>query len=142
LARFDSSGTAQWARTPNPGGSESFLNAVAVDSLGEIYVAGGVDGPGTYDFGPGVAIATNQEASRYVALVKYDSSGRSEWALSCTNEGSAANASFNSLTLGPAGDLYAAGIIVGAAVIDFGNDVTVSLAPPSPGGSPLLVKYH
>jgi hypothetical protein len=145
LAKFDTSGAAQWARTVNPGGSNSYLTSVAVDSSDSVYVAGAVDATGTYEFGAGVAIETRSQggADYFAALVKYDSSGVAQRAQSCTNGDSAGNI-FTSITLDSTGNLYAAGVISGPGVVGFGNNVTLSrtTATPNPGWSPLLVRYH
>jgi hypothetical protein len=145
MAKYDASGTAQWARTVNPGGSNSYLTSVAVDSVGSVYVAGAVDATGTYEFGPGVTIGTSSQGGSdyFAALVKYDSSGVAQRAQSCTNGDSAGNI-FNSITLDSTGNLYAAGVISGPGVVGFGNSVTLSSTTetPNPGWSPLLVKYH
>jgi hypothetical protein len=144
LAKFDASGTAQWARTVNPGGSNSYLESVAVDSSDGVYIAGAFDSTGTYEFGSGVSIETNSQGSNYNAgLVKYDASGTAQWARSGMNQGSAGNI-FISITFDSTGNLYAAGVTGGPGLADFGNNVTLTtkMEAPDPGWSPLLVKYH
>jgi len=142
LAKYDSTGTAQWARTVSPGGSNSYLNSVAVDSSGNAYVAGAVLSTGIYDFGNGATIATDARANGYyVALVKYDASGVAQWARSSVATGSTEDA-FNAVTLDAAGTVYAAGYLGETGTVDFGNDVTViGTHVTGQGWSPLLVKY-
>lgn len=142
LAKYDSAGTAQWARTVTPGGSSSYLNSVAADSSGNAYVAGAVHSTGTYDFGNGVTIATDPHATGYYgALVKYDPSGATLWARSSIITGATEDI-FQAVTLDAAGTVYAAGVIGESGVVDFGNGVTVTgTHVDTPGWSPLLVKY-
>lgn len=142
LVKYDSAGTAQWARTVTPGGSNSYLNSVAVDSSGNAYVAGGVHSTGIYDFGNGATISTDaNDSGYYVALVKYDPLGAAQWARSSIVTGSTEDV-FTAVTLDAAGAVYAAGYIGETGVVDFGNDVSVTgTHVGSPGWSPLLVKY-
>src|SRR5262249_53393007 len=63
LAKYDSMGTAQWARTVSPGGSTSSFDSIAVDSSGNVYAAGSVGSTGIYDFGNGATIATEAHDS-------------------------------------------------------------------------------
>ncbi len=144
LAKFDSSGIAQWTATVDPGGTNSYLTSVAVDATNNVYVAGTVSSPGTYALGPSVALATGpQDAAEasYGALIKYGPSGIALWAQSSTNTDLAQD-TFNSISLDSTGSLYMAGVISGPGIADFGNNVTVSTKTPDPGWSPLLLKYH
>lgn len=143
LAKYDSTGTAKWARTVTPGGSNSYLNSVAADASGNAYVAGAVHSTGIYDFGNGATISTDaHDTGYYAALVKYDPSGVAQWARSSAVTGSTADA-FTGVTLDAAGTLYATGYLGGTGVVDFGNGVTATGTQLSTGSgwSPLLVKY-
>lgn len=142
-AKYDASGTPQWARTVNPGGSSSYLNCVAVDSSGNAYVGGAVHSTGNYDFGDGVVIKTGTEGMGYVlALVKYDANGVAQWAQSSTNAGSSED-QFTSIYVDSAGSLYASGLIAGPGLVDFGDDVTIDAKHQDVyGWNALLVRYQ
>jgi hypothetical protein len=142
-AKYDASGTAQWARTVHPGGSNSYLNCVAVDSSGNAYVGGAVHSTGNYDFADGVVIASGTEGmGYYLALVKYDSNGVAQWAQSSTNAGSSEDL-FSSIYVDSAGSVYASGLIAGPGLVDFGDDVTIDAKHQDVyGWNALLVKYQ
>jgi hypothetical protein len=141
-AKYDASGTAHWARTVSPGGSNSYLNCVA-DSSGNAYVGGAVHSTGNYDFGDGVAITSGTERmGYYLALVKYDSTGVAQWAQSSTNAGSSEN-QFTSIYVDSAGSVYASGLIAGPGLVDFGDAVTIDAKHQDVyGWNALLVKYQ
>jgi hypothetical protein len=83
LVKYESSGAPQWARTvnaDNPSASSSFYS-VAVDAGGNVYAAGDIYHPGSYDFGGGVKITVRYQSG---VLVKYDSSGTAQWARTVT----------------------------------------------------------
>jgi hypothetical protein len=144
LAKYDGSGVAQWARTVNPGGSNSYLNAVAVDAADDVYIAGAIDATGTYDFGNGVSLPTGDRGTDYyMALVKYDPSGAAHWARSVVNDGSTSDI-VSALAFDSAGNTYAAGIIGGTGTVDFGNGVSMveQQIDAGSGWSPLLLKYQ
>ena len=140
LVKYNSSGTAQWAKSVVAGADGSRFTSVILDSAGNIYTVGYIEGSGSYDFGNGATVAGRAPG---LVLVKYNSSGAAQWAKSVvagTN-----NSSFYSVTLDSAGNIYAAGEIDGAGSYDFGNGVTV--AGTCTGGSGgfgnvVLVKYN
>jgi hypothetical protein len=139
LVRYDASGAAQWARSVGEeSGANSAFWGIAVDSSGDVYTAGTVYTNGTYDFGQGASIKVDAQVNQ-VALVKYDSSGVTQWARSSQNGGSTGD-TFTSVAVNGAQDLYVGGGVGGAGRLDFGNDVTVTSAVVS-GWDALLVKY-
>jgi hypothetical protein len=148
LAKYNTSGIAQWAKTVILGGPFSNINSVAVDSSGNVYAAGDIFGysPGTYDFGNGAKVTASNDQTTYVVLVKYSPAGIPQWARSSVNKGSSDD-SFNSVALDTAGHVYTAGgidcISAGCAdVVDFGNGVTATAGyVPNSRGNALLVKY-
>jgi hypothetical protein len=128
LAKYDSSGIAQWAQTVTAGSSDSSFSSVAVDSSGNVYVAGEIDGTGTYDFGNVKATGTATSAGLLnpagnAVLAKYNSSGIVQWAQ--TVAAGSPDSSFASVTVDSAGKVYAAGSVAGTETYDFGNGVTV-----------------
>jgi hypothetical protein len=129
LAKYDSSGIAQWAQTVTAGSSDSSFSSVAVDSSGNVYVAGEIDGTGTYHFGNNVkATGTATSAGLLnpagnAVLAKYNSSGIVQWVQ--TVAAGSPDSSFASVTVDSAGNVYAAGSLAGTGAYDFGNGVTV-----------------
>jgi hypothetical protein len=145
LVKYNSSGLAQWAQTV-AGGPNSYFTSVAVDSAGSVYASGDVFGYdiGTYDFGNGATVTATSsgQGGYHVALVKYDSSGLAQWALSSVNGGSS-TAVFNSVAVDSRDNVFAAGAIGGSGTLDFGNNLTVVSTDVDGGGgwSALLIKY-
>jgi len=71
FAKFNSSGTAQWAQTVTAGNSNSYFNATGVASDGSIYTAGWIYGTGSYNFGNSVT-ATGMYVGYNIVLAKYN----------------------------------------------------------------------
>jgi hypothetical protein len=151
LVAYDSSGRALWVQAVTGGSSQSSFNAVTVDAAGSVYVAGQVDGTGTYDFGHEITVTGVANADGLLnppdnaVLVKYDSSGAAQWAQTI-RAGSPAS-SFGAVAVDATGNVYTAGSIAGTGSYDFGNGVTLagtSTATPiarESAASALIVKY-
>jgi hypothetical protein len=138
LVKYDSSGTAQWARTVSAGNRRACFNAVAVDSSGNVYAAG-IQYDDTYTYGEGVsAQGTNTKPfiGEIGVLVKYDSSGTALWARAVTG---ARDSRFSAVAVDSYGNVYTAGRQVGDGTFTYGARVSVQ------GGSGnenvVLVKY-
>ncbi|HQB62511.1 MAG TPA: InlB B-repeat-containing protein, partial [Spirochaetota bacterium] len=71
LVKYNSSGTALWAKSVTAGNNRSQFNSVAVDSSGNVYAAGCQYGTGSYTYGEGVSVAGSYSDSDNVVLVKY-----------------------------------------------------------------------
>ncbi len=123
LARYNSSGAAQWARTVSAGASNSELKSVAVDGNGDVYAAGSLDGTGAYTFAPGVSV-TGTAAGANVLLAKYDPSGQAQWAR--TIDAGPASSAFNAVAVSANADVYAAGYINGTGTYAFGPRTTAA----------------
>ena len=80
VAKFDTSGTVQWAKSIG-GTSSVYGHGIATDSAGNVYVTGRYGGAVTF----GSSTLPN-EGSAYVA--KYDTSGTPQWATSIGDDGS------------------------------------------------------
>ena len=129
---------ARWARTDLAAVASAVFNSVATDGAGNVYAAGGLTAPGTFDFGDHVT-ASAVFGGYSAVLVKYDSSGEAQSAqtLSASSNG----ASFQSIAFDSSGNLYAAGYVSGASgTVDFGNGITVSKSAAYDDA--LLVKYN
>jgi hypothetical protein len=70
LVKYDSSGTAQWARSVSAGTNNSVFYSVAVGGAGDVYAAGYQSGTGTYNYGNSVTTAGTYSGEN-VVLVKY-----------------------------------------------------------------------
>ena len=133
LVKYDSKGTAKWARTvstvniASPIRSGSNFYAVAADTLGNIYAAGYQNDTGVYTYGDGVTAqgtAQSPANSTYsnVLLVKYDPDGTPQWARTVST---GTNSScFNSVAVDSAGNVYAAGYQWGDEIYTYGPGIT------------------
>jgi hypothetical protein len=135
LVKYDSSGAAQWAQTATGGSTFSDFFSVSVASDGSVYAAGYIDGTVAYDLGNGVT-ATGTYSGNNIVLVKYDSSGLTQWAQ--TMIAGSGNSVFDGVSVASDGSVYAAGQI-GTGTYDLGNGVT---AAGTGGSNILLVGYH
>jgi outer membrane protein assembly factor BamB len=136
LVKYNSSGTAQWARTVSAGSGYSHFKAVAVDSSG-VYAAGYQEGTGSYTYGTGVT-AKGTSSSNNVVLVKYNSSGTAQWAQTVSAGGSFSE--FNAVAVDSSGNVYAAGSQNGRGSYTYGTGVTAQGTYSN--DNVVLVKYN
>jgi hypothetical protein len=123
LVKYNSSGTAQWARTMTAGSSMSYFYGVSVASDGSVYAAGYIAGSSIYNFGNTVS-ATGTSSNDNIMLVKYNSSGTAQWAQTVT--AGVGSSDLFSVFVASDGSVYAAGLIHGAGTYNFGNNVTAT----------------
>ena len=125
LVKYNSSGTALWARSTQTAPSESEFNAVAVDNDGNVYAAGYQDGGGTFNYGDGVTATGGYGYSLgNVVLVKYNSSGTALWARS--TQPAPDYSRFNAVAVDNDGNVYAAGYQVRNGTFNYGDGVTAT----------------
>jgi len=122
LVKYDSSGTAQWARTVTTVSSYSYFYGVSAAPDGSVYAAGYISETGTYNFGNGVIAAG--ESLYSLVLVKYDGTGLAQWAQ--TTVGGNDDSIFYGVSVAPDNTVYGAGYISGTGTYNFGNDVTAA----------------
>ncbi len=140
LVKYDSSGTAQWARSVSLGSGYSMFSAVAVDSAGNVYAAGRQSGVSLYKYGTSpVVTATGTSSSSNVVLVKYNASGTAQWAKTIVSPSS--NSYFLGVAVDFSGNVYATGIQTGTNAYDYGNSPPVSARGSSVNDNAVLVKY-
>ncbi|HUJ18005.1 MAG TPA: hypothetical protein VL197_08425, partial [Nitrospirota bacterium] len=96
LVKYNSSGVAQWAQTVTAGSSFSIFFSVSAASDGSVYAVGYIDGTVAYDLGNGVT-ATGTNSGNNMVLVKYDSSGVTQWAQTMTS--GSGNSVFNGVSV-------------------------------------------
>jgi hypothetical protein len=137
LVKYDSGGTAQWARTVSAGSSESRFNAVAVDASGNVYAAGYQSGTGAFTYGSGVSATGTANYQYNVVLVKYDSGGTAQWAR--TVSAGSNQSQFNAVTVDASGNVYAAGSQYDTGAFTYGSGVSATGAYSS--SNVVLVKY-
>jgi hypothetical protein len=135
LVKYDSAGTALWAKTTSTGMSGQ-LYSVAVDNSGNVYAGGTIEGNDAYNFGNNVILDLDYSGS-YGLVVKYDANGLAQWVRTATRNPDSSN--FQAVKPDPAGNVYAAGYTMGSGTFDFGDGVTV--AGTSTNYNVLLVKY-
>ena len=136
LVKYDSKGTAQWAKTVSIGTSESIFNAVAVDASGNIYAAGYQHGNDIYTYGYGVS-AEGVSINNNLILVKYASDGTPQWAKTVST--GTYPSRFNSVAIDSAGNVYAAGFQHRNEIFTYGPGITAQGGTMSDNA--VLVKY-
>jgi hypothetical protein len=136
--KYDASGTAQWGRSVAAATTASRFVSLALDRAGNLYAAGLLTAPGTYDFGNSQPV-TNTSSGSEVLLSMYDSSGTCRAVRTAT--AASASSSFSAVVVDSASNIYAAGTINGASAVDFGNSTTATGAY-SGGYNAVLVKYR
>ncbi|MFA6064252.1 MAG: SBBP repeat-containing protein [archaeon] len=136
VAKYDSSGTAQWVNSTLNGTGNEYGYGVASDKYGDIYVAGIVDG--NVDFGNGALLLHENPSATFSGfLLKYSSSGTTQWVKNPIDLGSGDG--YNSVYVDLNGNLYGGGYHIQA--LDFGDGVTIPAHIYTGKYSPLLVKY-
>ena len=116
VAKYDTSGTAQWARSIGGTGSDTGYG-IATDSAGNVYVTGIYSGTAT--FAPGTTLTSAGYNDAFVT--KYDTSGTVQWAESIggTNTDSGYGIATDS-----GGNVYVTGSYQGTATFASGTTLT------------------
>jgi Beta-propeller repeat len=137
LIKYNTSGEPQWVRGITTGGNTNF-QAVAVDTSGNIYIAGNQSGNSSVSYGSGIT-ATGTYSGANALVVKYNTSGTPLWAktVSAGTDGS----SFSGIAVNSSSELYAVGTQQGVGVsYTYGPGVSAaSGATPTING--VIVKY-
>ncbi|HEY9055487.1 MAG TPA: hypothetical protein VIO60_11785 [Rectinemataceae bacterium] len=137
LVKYDSSGTAQWARTVTSATGQSRLLDIAVDAFGNIYATGWQQGIGTFAYGNGVT-AQGGYSGYNAILVKYDSSGNAQWAQVA---GGSAQSVFNSVAVDGSGNIFTAGHQYGNTAFTYGTGVSATGTSYNTPNA-VIVKYN
>ena len=118
VSKYDASGNYQWTKAFGGTGTDS-ANSVAVDSSGNVYVAGVFKN--TVDFDPGAGVDNRTSAGDYEAFVsKYDASGNYQWTKAFGGTGTD---SANSVAVDSSGNVYVAGAFKNTVDFDPGAGV-------------------
>lgn len=116
VQKYNTSGTQQWSRTVAGSYSKASFEGLAVDTSGNVYVAGAFDGTANFPTGA----VTSVSASRDLLIGKLNSAGTWQWAesVSGTVDGDIRGAAL------AGGKLYVAGAFEG--VVNFDTHVRTS----------------
>lgn len=128
-------GTALWARSTSASPVTSPMSAVAVDSSGNVYAAGGQYGNGTYTYGGVNAIGFASAASK-IMIVKYDASGTVQWVI--TNTAGTNGTRIYALAVDSAGNIYAAGSQTNTGNYDYSGQIAAGASTTT---NAVIVKY-
>ncbi|MFH0799017.1 MAG: InlB B-repeat-containing protein [Pseudomonadota bacterium] len=139
IVKYNTSGTAQWAKTVTGGGNASEFFGVSADTSGNAYAAGYITGAGTFTFGAGVTAAADYAGGQNVVIVKYNTNGTAQWAKTVTGGGSISV--FNGVSVDTDGNAYAVGTIKGAGTFTFAAGVTAA-ADYAANDNVVIVKYN
>lgn len=139
VVKYNTSGAAQWAKSVTGGGGESEFYGVAVDSSGNVYTGGYIQGSGTYAFGNSVTAQADASSNVSVILVKYNANGTAQWAR--TVSGGADDSNFQGVSVDASDNIYGAGYITGTGTYTFGSGVTAT-GDVASSTSVVLVKYN
>lgn len=140
IVKYNSAGTAVWAKSTTVAPNYSEFNGVAVDASGNVYAVGYIIGASQYDFASGITV-TAKASSGNAVLVKYNSSGAAQWARSTAAPASAAaQSSFYGVAVDSNNDIYAVGCGYDDDPFYFG---TQNADPAGAGvNNALIVKYE
>jgi hypothetical protein len=112
VAKYDASGTLQWAKSFG-GYQDDKARSIAIDPSGNVYLAGVVQG--TAMFGSSITLTTNA-GSEDIFIAKLDPNGNPLWA---HRMGGPMDEDAKGVKADASGNVYAAGYFYGAA--DFGS---------------------
>lgn len=138
IVKYNSSGTAQWARTVVSASGQSNFNGVAIDPSGNAYAVGVIDAEAEYTFEEGLAVVTNPASSDSALIVRYNPSGVAQYAK--TVSAGSDESEFDAIAVDSSGNyIYATGKIDGTGNFNFGNGI-ISAAYAG-GNNAVIVKY-
>jgi len=140
IYKSDASGNFLWAKQMNGTASDDYANAIAVDSLGDIYITGYFWGPVDFDPGNGLFILTPPGNSKSIFISKYNASGNFMWAKQINDTSSFAQYMFDAtaITIDNAGKILVAGYFYGT--VDFNPGPAVNNLSATPHESVFILK--
>jgi len=136
LVKYDSSGTAQWAKSVTVGTNITEFTSITIDSTGFLYAAGRQVGTGSFSYDSGIS-ATGPFAGDNITIVKYSNAGAAQWAKS-TVSGSVSS-SFNGVAVGGA-NLFGVGVQFGNASLTYASGISLAGAVASVNNS-MIIRY-
>jgi len=141
IVKYNSAGEAQWAKSSLStvsGNTYATFRSVGISSDGSVYAAGYIQGTVSFDFGNSVSAAGSYADGENVVLIKYNSSGETQWAKTVVSGDN--RSYFDSIGISSDGSIYAAGRAIGSNSYDLGN--SVSITPSHSAENIMLVKYN
>ena len=141
LVKYDSVGDAQWVAYPTTTPGNTSFSGVAVDSGGTVHAAGYQFGLGTYDYGTGITATGGSEFGNNALKVVYDSTGTVISARSAAVTASG-ESKFYAAAADGAGNVYAAGLLLGIYEYTFADGVSATGGNTSGGPNVAVVKYE
>lgn len=142
LVKYNSGGTALWARSTSQSSGDSQYSAVALSPSGsEVYAAGFQTGAGSFVYG-GVAFAGLSSQYGNSLVVRFDAATGTASNVSGAVVGGNSSR-FSALAVDATGAVYAGGNQAGSAVVSYGRSApAVSIAgSSSTGNNCVLVKF-
>lgn len=133
LVKYDTNGTALWARSISAGGAQNYFYGVAADTTGHVYAVGYQTNTGTYTYSGQSINGIN--GSSNATLVKYDATGAGIWARTPT---AGAVSEFFGVTTDASGNIYAVGYQANTGVFDYGGTTATGAYS---GSNAVLVKF-
>lgn len=131
LAKYNSAGVLQWAKTLSTAGGE-WVYSITTDASGNIYVLGTTDAD-TIDFGSGVKVANvfggppgSGGVSNYF-IAKFDASGNPLLGIQGARDGSTNGVDPSALEMDAGGNIYVAGAFGTLTHVQFGPANTDTL---------------
>ncbi|MEM7179716.1 MAG: hypothetical protein AAF518_02305 [Spirochaetota bacterium] len=137
VVKYDTNGNAQWANTTSTAAGESFFFDVAADASGNLYAAGQMSTNGTYNFGSGNITSAGAGVASPL-LVKYNSSGTAQWAVTASVNPGGANWGGVAVNAS-SGAIYVVGQIYSNGTFTFGGN-NISGANAS-NNNAIIAKY-
>jgi hypothetical protein len=138
LLKYDATGVAQWGKSVVSASGISRFAGVTLDQAGNLYAAGLLAGPGTYNFGDSI-VATTPSNGNEVLLAKFDEIGGCRAAQTASTQASISG--FSAVAADSTGRVYAAGTISGTGLLDFGNSMTAA-GVYAGGSNAVLLQYR
>lgn len=123
IVKYDTSGIAQWARSTSTAMSSSYSTGVALDSSGNIYISGVINGSGSLDLGNSVTVNGNN-GSQNGFVAKYSSSGVAQWAKS--NTAATTTSYFDHIDLDSDSNIYLGGYLYSTGTVTLGPSISAT----------------
>ena len=137
VARYNNKGKLSWAFNIGSA-STDYVESVDVDSAGNIYICGSFyDNVVDWDPSPTGTFNRGSLGSSDIYFAKYDSSGNFAWVKTV---GDLNSQEAFSIDVDKNGNLYLAGAMYGAGVLDFSFGASTGLIDPTTGGT-FFTKY-
>lgn len=141
LVKYSSAGIPQWVYTLPIAGGRHRVNDIKLDSSGNIFIAGSLEGNKTFDFGNGISFTSGTNLSNAGYVAKFNASGVPQWVSAITvTAASTVDSAYRSLALDSSGNIYIAVYINSSSVFNLGNGVTHSALYAF--GSMMVAKYN